>query len=62
MVEEKATAAVALIEPTKKEATEAVSRFKASVEFIEEVREAVVDFLLKGFMNCKVKLAQAQLD
>lgn len=39
-----------------------MSRFKASVKFIEEVREVVVDSFLKGFTDCKVNIAQAYPD
>lgn len=58
-VEEKATTAMALMEAAKKEIEKVVPRFKALTEFIEEVREVVVDSFLKGFANCKAKVAQA---
>lgn len=56
--EEKAQVVVALMESSKKEAVEAVPKFKALTEFIEEVREGMVDSYFKGFANCKLKVAE----
>lgn len=50
--EEKVTTRVVLMEAAR-EAAEAVPRSKALAEFVEEVREAVVDSFLKGFAGCK---------
>lgn len=52
-----ATMVVALMEIAKKEAAKAVPKFKASEAFIEEVQEAVLDLFLKGFGDCKKKVA-----
>lgn len=60
--EEKARVAIGLMEFAKKEVAEAVPKFKALVEFIEEVRERVVDFYIKGFTCCKQKVAEGHPD
>lgn len=54
MAEEKVNGAVMLME-----ATEVVPKFKTSVEFADQVWEAVVDSFIKGFGVCKSQVAQA---
>lgn len=56
IVEEKAIATMMVMEATKKEVTKSIMRYKASVEFEDEVREAVCDAFFKDFEECKKKM------
>lgn len=49
--------AVVLMGMAKKEATEAVPRFKASKAFVDEIKEVVIDSFFKGLENCRKKVA-----
>lgn len=52
VVEEKATTIEAMVRVAKDEATRAITRYKTSMEFEEEVNEVVYDAFYKGFDEC----------
>lgn len=54
-IEEKATPATMVMKATK-EAVNSIKWYKASVEFKDEMREAVCDTFVKGFEECKRKM------
>lgn len=58
MAKREAAMVVAVMEAVKKEVANSVQCYKASVAFKDEVREVVHDAFIKGFEECKKKMAQ----
>lgn len=57
VAEEKVTTATMVIEATKKEVTDSVKQYKTLMEFEDEVQEVVCEAFIKGFEECKKKMA-----
>lgn len=57
-IEGKAIVAEVMVRVAKEEVAQAIAWYKASVEFEDEVNEAVCNAFYKGFNNCKRKVAQ----
>lgn len=57
MMEEKVATTIMVMEAAKKGAANSI-RYRASTEFKDEVQEAVCNVFIKGFKECKRKMAR----